>query len=54
MLKENGVFIIISHGNPEMRLTYLEQYDIDEPHYTPWFIDVQAVGMFQDNCCTLS
>lgn len=43
LLKDDGVFIVISHGNPEQRLQYLEQYDIDEPYYTPWYIDVQAI-----------
>ena len=40
---EGGVFIIISHANPEDMLPMLEQYDIDEPFYTPWYIEVQAV-----------
>lgn len=40
---ESGVFIFISHSNPEEMLPLLEQYDIDEPHYTPWYIEVQAV-----------
>ena len=41
--KDDGVFVIISRGLPEERLQYLEQFDIDEPGYTPWFVDVQAV-----------
>jgi hypothetical protein len=44
LLVDDGVFIIISHGNPEEILPFLEQYDIDEPYYTPWLIDVQAIG----------
>lgn len=44
LLVDTGVFIIISHGTPEDVLPFLEQYDIDEPYYTPWFIDVQAVA----------
>ena len=43
LLKDDGVFILISSANPEARLGYLEQYDIDEPGFTPWFIEVQAV-----------
>ena len=44
LLQIEGVWIIISYGNPEQRLPYLEQYDIDEPFYTPWMIEVQAMG----------
>jgi hypothetical protein len=40
LLTDDGVFIVISYGNPEQRLHYLEQYDIDEPYYTPWYIEV--------------
>jgi len=40
---ESGVFIVISHANPEEMLPLLEQYDLDEPFYTPWYIEVQAV-----------
>ena len=40
---EGGVFIIISHSNPEDMLPLLEQYDVSEPFYTPWYIEVQAV-----------
>lgn len=43
ILDDDGVFIIISHGNPETRLIYLEQYDIDEPYFTPWVVEVQAL-----------
>jgi hypothetical protein len=43
ILNDTGVFIIISYGNPEQRLHYLEQYDIDEPHFTPWIVEVQAL-----------
>lgn len=43
LLDDTGVFIIISYGNPEQRLQFLEQYDIDLPHFTPWVIEVQAV-----------
>jgi hypothetical protein len=40
---EGGVFILISSCNPEGRLHYLEQYDADEPGFTPWYVEVQAV-----------
>ncbi len=43
LLDDEGVFIIISHGNPEQRLPFLEQFDIEEPNFTPWVIEVQAV-----------
>lgn len=43
LLKDDGVFLLVSHGNPEYRLTYLEQFDIEEPFFTPWLIEVQAV-----------
>jgi hypothetical protein len=41
------VFIIISYGNPEQRLPFLEQHDIDVPRYTPWTIEVQALRKCQ-------
>jgi ubiquinone/menaquinone biosynthesis C-methylase UbiE len=44
LLTKTGVFIIISHGTPEQRLSLLEQYDIDEPYFTPWIIEVQGVS----------
>ena len=43
LLVDNGVWIIISYGSPEQRLPFLEQMDIDVPHYTPWTIEVQAL-----------
>jgi hypothetical protein len=43
LLHDTGVFIIISYGNPEMRLPFLEQTDIDVPHFTPWSVEVQAL-----------
>lgn len=43
LLNDNGVFILISYGNPEQRLHFLEQYDLDLPYYTPWAIEVQAL-----------
>ena len=43
LLNENGKFIVISNGLPEDRLKFLEQHDIDEPNFTPWTMDVQAV-----------
>jgi SAM-dependent methyltransferase len=46
LLDETGVFIIVSFGNPEQRLPHIEQYDIDEPHFTPWVVEVQAVRKF--------
>ena len=47
VLKTGSSFIIISHANPEDRLPLLEQYDIDEPYYTPWYIEVNAIRKFQ-------
>ena len=44
MLTDTGVFILISHNNPEEMLKYLEQYDIDEPYYSPWTIEVQTLS----------
>lgn len=44
LLDDTGVFIMISYGNPEQRLHYIEQYDIDEPYFTPWLVEVQAIG----------
>ena len=43
LLADDGVFVCISHGGPEDLLSLLEQYDLDEPGYTPWYIDVCAV-----------
>lgn len=43
LLDDEGVFVVISHGNPEQRLPLMEQYDIDEPLFTPWVIEVQAL-----------
>lgn len=43
LLDDTGVLIIISYGSPEQRLHFLEQYDIDEPHFTPWIVEVQAL-----------
>jgi hypothetical protein len=43
LLDDTGVFIVISYGNPEVRLPMMEQFDIDAPHYTPWKIEVQAL-----------
>jgi len=40
LIKDTGVFIVVSHGNPDDRLHFLEQYDIDEPYYTPWEVEV--------------
>jgi len=31
LLVTDGVYIVISHGNPEQRLVYLEQYDTELP-----------------------
>jgi hypothetical protein len=50
LLADTGVLLIISHGNPEDILPFLEQYDIDEPYYTPWLIDVQAIGKLVSWC----
>lgn len=46
LLNDDGVFIFISYGNPEQRLHYIEQYDIDEPYFTPWVVEVQALSKF--------
>jgi ubiquinone/menaquinone biosynthesis C-methylase UbiE len=43
LLCNTGCFIIISYMPPEDALPLLEQFDIDEPHYTPWLIEVQGV-----------
>ncbi len=43
LLSAEGVFIVISYLPPEDCLPLLEQFDIDEPYYTPWLIEVQAV-----------
>lgn len=50
LLKETGVFFLISHGTPEDNLPLLEQYDIDEPYFTPWGIEVQGIGRFYKYC----
>jgi hypothetical protein len=42
LLKPTGRFICISRMSPEEVLPLLEQFDIDEPFYTPWLIEVQA------------
>jgi hypothetical protein len=47
LLTDTGVFIIISYGNPEQRLPFMEQHDIDVPRYTPWTIEVQALCKWQ-------
>lgn len=54
LLDDNGVFIIISYGNPEQRLQYLEQYDVDEPHFTPWVIEVIAIGKILVNTISMN
>jgi SAM-dependent methyltransferase len=43
ILSPTGVFIVVSRMNPEEALPILEQFDIDEPYYTPWLIEVQAM-----------
>ena len=43
LLTPSGVFIVISYMPPEDCLPMLEQFDIDEPYYTPWLIEVQAM-----------
>tara|TARA_A100001015_G_scaffold205307_1_gene229534 strand:- start:1665 stop:2222 length:558 start_codon:yes stop_codon:yes gene_type:complete len=43
LLDDEGVFICISHGNPEQRLPYLEQYDLELPGFTPWTVEVLAM-----------
>lgn len=46
LLNDDGIFIFVSYGNPEQRLHYIEQYDIDEPYFTPWVVEVQAICKF--------
>jgi SAM-dependent methyltransferase len=46
ILTDTGIFILISHGNPEAILPYLWQVDIDLPYYTPWTVKVDAIGKF--------
>ena len=43
LLSPTGVFVCISRLTPEDALPMLEQFDIDEPYYTPWLIEVQGV-----------
>jgi hypothetical protein len=43
LLTPDGVFICISHANPEQRLIYLEQYDLELPGFTPWTVEVLAM-----------
>jgi SAM-dependent methyltransferase len=43
ILSPTGVFIVISRMIPEEALPMLEQFDIEEPYYTPWLIEVQAM-----------
>lgn len=43
LLTDDGIFICISHGNPELILPHIDQFDIEEPTFTPWAIEVQAV-----------
>ena len=43
LLDDDGVFICISHANPEQRLPYLEQYDLETPGFTPWTVEVLAM-----------
>lgn len=51
ILTDIGVFIIISYGNPQQRLHFLEQHDLDEPYYTPWTIEVQALCKLLASYC---
>ena len=46
ILTETGTFIVISHNNPSKILPYLEQNDIEEPNYTPWQVEIKAIGKF--------
>lgn len=46
MLTASGVFLLVSHGAPDTRLHLLEQHDIDEPYFTPWVIEVQAIRKY--------
>jgi len=43
LLSDDGVFFLVSYGNPDDRLKYLEQYDIEEPYFTTWYIEVRAL-----------
>ena len=43
LLVDDGIFILISMGQPAERLKYVELYDIDLPNFTPWYTDVIAI-----------
>ncbi len=43
LLTPEGIFICITHGEPNDRLKYLEVYDIDSPLFTPWYTDVIGI-----------
>jgi EEF1A lysine methyltransferase 4 len=47
LLCRTGKFIVISHGKPEDRIGHLEQLDTDQPGFTPWRVDVQAVAKME-------
>jgi hypothetical protein len=45
LLKNEGVYICVSHGRPEDRLNVLEQWDIDKPNESLcWDVHVDAVA----------
>lgn len=45
-MKDVGVFICISHGEPSERLPFFEHYDLDDLFsFTPWFIEVKPIGI---------
>jgi hypothetical protein len=48
LLTDEGVFVLISHMNPEDMLPLIEQPDVHEPAFKPWEIDVLALGMAEE------
>lgn len=44
LLKDTGVLVIISIGDPKERLPFLEHYDLDDLNtFTPWYVDVSTI-----------
>lgn len=43
LLDDEGVYVCISSRNPEQLLPIIEQFDLDEPSFTPWIVEVQAL-----------
>ncbi len=47
LLSDNGgIYILISHANPEQRLPFIEQYDTDLPGFTPWDVEVLSIRKY--------